>query len=208
VQGCSTPTTRRSARLVKKRQDAPCVLDFVEPKEHEASEDEMEEDDDMDDFINNGASSEDAGDSAEASLGIGWLSNGLLYEEATPLAILPAQQKSFKNSLQSNKPTFNSHRSRLILPPALIPTPVVASSGEVSRAQHCWRKKMKGASVFSWHSTTQDLACEMLAFGILTPKARPSPSQLGTRPRIQICTKERFKRTFSPRLKLPQAGRW
>ncbi|GJN38143.1 hypothetical protein PR202_gb27157 [Eleusine coracana subsp. coracana] len=52
VQGCSPPQTRRSARLVKKRQAAPQVLKFVEPKQYEGSEDDT--DDDMDDFINDG----------------------------------------------------------------------------------------------------------------------------------------------------------
>ncbi|KAK3159700.1 hypothetical protein QOZ80_1BG0049990 [Eleusine coracana subsp. coracana] len=62
AQGCSPPQTRRSARLVKKRQAAPQVLKFAEPKQYEGSEDDTEEDDDMDDFINDGDPSEDDGE--------------------------------------------------------------------------------------------------------------------------------------------------
>ncbi|KAG2594816.1 hypothetical protein PVAP13_5KG022600, partial [Panicum virgatum] len=68
--GRSAPTTRRSARLVKKQSKggraSRRVTNFVEPKDYERSEDDMEEDDDMDGFINND-SSEDASDSAEES---------------------------------------------------------------------------------------------------------------------------------------------
>ncbi|KAL6850115.1 hypothetical protein ACP4OV_020742 [Aristida adscensionis] len=67
---CSTPATRRSARLVKKQsregQAAGGVCDFVEPREFEGSED-MDEDDDMDDFIVDDDFSENANDSAEES---------------------------------------------------------------------------------------------------------------------------------------------
>ncbi|TVU22915.1 hypothetical protein EJB05_32636 [Eragrostis curvula] len=69
AKGRSTSATRRSARLVKKRQAAHKALNFVEPKEYEGSEDDMEEDDDMDDFINDADSSEDANNSAEESDG-------------------------------------------------------------------------------------------------------------------------------------------
>ncbi|KAL6627179.1 hypothetical protein ACP70R_030905 [Stipagrostis hirtigluma subsp. patula] len=71
AKGCSTPATRRSARLVKNqskgRQAARRVLNFVEPNEREGSEDDMEEDDDMDEFINDDNSSENASDSDEDS---------------------------------------------------------------------------------------------------------------------------------------------
>jgi len=70
ARGRSAPTTRRSARLVKKQSKggraSRRVTNFVEPKDYERSEDDMEEDDDMDGFINND-SSEDASDSAEES---------------------------------------------------------------------------------------------------------------------------------------------
>jgi len=43
------------------------VLNFVEPKEYEGSEDDVEEDDDMEEFINDEDSSENTSDSAEES---------------------------------------------------------------------------------------------------------------------------------------------
>jgi hypothetical protein len=71
VKGCSTPPTRRSARLVKNQSKGGRatrrVLNFVEPKECEGSEDDIEEDDDMEDFINDEDSSENAFESAEES---------------------------------------------------------------------------------------------------------------------------------------------
>ncbi|KAL6850116.1 hypothetical protein ACP4OV_020743 [Aristida adscensionis] len=72
TKGCSTPTTRRSARLAKNQskggQAARRALNFVEPQEYEGVEDDMEEeDDDMDDFIKDDDSSESASDSAEES---------------------------------------------------------------------------------------------------------------------------------------------
>ncbi|KAL6627180.1 hypothetical protein ACP70R_030906 [Stipagrostis hirtigluma subsp. patula] len=70
AKGCSAHATRRSARLVKNQsrggQAKRQVLNFVEPREYEGSEDDMEEDDDMDEFINDD-SSETASDSAEES---------------------------------------------------------------------------------------------------------------------------------------------
>ncbi|CAO2194230.1 unnamed protein product [Urochloa humidicola] len=66
---CSTPTTRRSARLVKNQSkggQASCQVNkFVEPDEHEGSEDDMEEDSDMEGFIKHEDSSESDTDSAE-----------------------------------------------------------------------------------------------------------------------------------------------
>ena len=71
AKGCSTPPTRRSARLVKNQSKggraARRVLNFVEPKEYEGSEDDVEEDDDMEEFINDEDSSENTSDSAEES---------------------------------------------------------------------------------------------------------------------------------------------
>ncbi|RLM93371.1 chromodomain-helicase-DNA-binding protein 1-like [Panicum miliaceum] len=71
AKGCSTPPTRRSARLVKNQSKrgraARRVLNFVEPKEYERSEDDMEEDDGMEEFINDEDSSENTSDSAEES---------------------------------------------------------------------------------------------------------------------------------------------
>ncbi|WVZ72827.1 hypothetical protein U9M48_021229 [Paspalum notatum var. saurae] len=68
AKGCSAPTTRRSARLVKSQpKGGPAACRFVEPKEYEGSEDDMEEDDDMDEFINDEESSENTSDSAEES---------------------------------------------------------------------------------------------------------------------------------------------
>ncbi|CAO2194228.1 unnamed protein product [Urochloa humidicola] len=77
AKGCSTPPTRRSARLVKNQSKggraARRVLNFVEPKESGGSEDDMEEDDDTENFINDEDSSENASESAS-----------LLSEESSP----------------------------------------------------------------------------------------------------------------------------
>lgn len=71
AKGCSTPATRRSARLVKSQSKrvraARRALNFAEPKDYEGSEDDLEEDDDMDEFINDEDCSENAADSAEES---------------------------------------------------------------------------------------------------------------------------------------------
>ncbi|GJN06474.1 hypothetical protein PR202_ga24203 [Eleusine coracana subsp. coracana] len=68
---CSTPPTRRSARLVKNQskrgQAARRALSFVEPKEYERSDDDTEVDDGMDDFIDDEDSSEHASGSADES---------------------------------------------------------------------------------------------------------------------------------------------
>lgn len=69
TKGCSTPTTRRSALLVKSQSNrvraARRALNFVEPKDYEESEDDSDEDDDMDEFIIDADCSENAADSAE-----------------------------------------------------------------------------------------------------------------------------------------------
>ncbi|GJN38144.1 hypothetical protein PR202_gb27158 [Eleusine coracana subsp. coracana] len=69
ANGCSTPPTRRSARLVKNQskrgQAARRALSFVEPKEYERSADDTDEDDEMDDFLNDEDSSEHASGSAD-----------------------------------------------------------------------------------------------------------------------------------------------
>ncbi|KAF8733579.1 hypothetical protein HU200_014884 [Digitaria exilis] len=73
TKGCSTPATRRSARLAKNqstkvdRRTARRALNFVEPKESERSEDDMEDDEDMEEFINDDDSSENDTESAEES---------------------------------------------------------------------------------------------------------------------------------------------
>ncbi|CAO2181420.1 unnamed protein product [Urochloa humidicola] len=89
AKGCSTPPTRRSARLVKNRskggQSVCRVLNFVEPKESEGSEDDTEEDDDMEDFINDEDSSENASDSAEEPCDEPGVSGtSVLNEESSP----------------------------------------------------------------------------------------------------------------------------
>uniref|UniRef100_J3KXR7 Uncharacterized protein n=2 Tax=Oryza brachyantha TaxID=4533 RepID=J3KXR7_ORYBR len=57
TEGCSTPTTRRSARLAKGRskrpQSARRALNFVEPKDCQESECDSDEDDDINEFIIN-----------------------------------------------------------------------------------------------------------------------------------------------------------
>ncbi|KAG8045718.1 hypothetical protein GUJ93_ZPchr0008g13133 [Zizania palustris] len=69
TKGCSTPATRRSARLAKSHskrvQSARRVLNFVESKDCEESEHDSEEDDDMDEFINDEGCSENSANSAE-----------------------------------------------------------------------------------------------------------------------------------------------
>ncbi|KAF0917042.1 hypothetical protein E2562_016342 [Oryza meyeriana var. granulata] len=70
TKGCSTPATRRSARLAKSQskraQSARRVLNFVEPKDCEESEYDSEEDDDMDKFIiNDSDCSENSANSTE-----------------------------------------------------------------------------------------------------------------------------------------------
>ncbi|TKW12129.1 hypothetical protein SEVIR_5G016800v4 [Setaria viridis] len=90
AKGCSTPPTRRSARLVKNQSKggraARRVLNFVEPKEYEGSEDDMEEDDDMEDFIiNDEDSSENASESVEESCDEPEVSGtSVLNEESSP----------------------------------------------------------------------------------------------------------------------------
>ncbi|KAL5221600.1 hypothetical protein ABZP36_026313 [Zizania latifolia] len=69
TKGCSTPATRRSARLAKSHskrvQSARRVLNFVESKDCEESEHDSEEDDDMDEFINDEGCSENSANSVE-----------------------------------------------------------------------------------------------------------------------------------------------
>ncbi|CAL4978644.1 unnamed protein product [Urochloa decumbens] len=91
AKGCSTPPTRRSARLVKNQSkggraaSARRVLNFVEPKECEGSDDDSEEDDDMEDFINDEDSSENTSESAEESCDEpGMSGTSVLNEESSP----------------------------------------------------------------------------------------------------------------------------
>ncbi|KAF8643631.1 hypothetical protein HU200_066687 [Digitaria exilis] len=71
ARGCSAPTTRRSARLLRNQLKGELasrqVNNFVEPKEYEDSEDDMDVDADMDGFINDDDSSENASDQSDAS---------------------------------------------------------------------------------------------------------------------------------------------
>ncbi|CAO2205127.1 unnamed protein product [Urochloa humidicola] len=89
AKGCSTPPTRRSARLVKNQsragRAARRVLSFVEPKECQGSEDDTEEDDDMEDFINDEDSSQNASESAKESCDEPGVSGtSVLNEESSP----------------------------------------------------------------------------------------------------------------------------
>ncbi|CAL4952430.1 unnamed protein product [Urochloa decumbens] len=91
AKGCSTPPTRRSVRLVKNQSkggraaSARRVLNFVEPKECEGSDDDSEEDDDMEDFINDEDSSENTSESAEESCDEPGVSGtSVLNEESSP----------------------------------------------------------------------------------------------------------------------------
>jgi uncharacterized small protein (DUF1192 family) len=85
ARGRSTPTTRRSARLVRNQskggRPSRLVNTFVESKEYEESEDDMEEDDDMSEFIND-SSSESADGSPEESHGVSGTS--VPNEESSP----------------------------------------------------------------------------------------------------------------------------
>uniref|UniRef100_A0ACD5VLH7 Uncharacterized protein n=1 Tax=Avena sativa TaxID=4498 RepID=A0ACD5VLH7_AVESA len=69
MEGCSTPATRRSARLVERRskriRPARRTLEFVEPKDHEESEGDSEEDDNMDEFIDDADCTENSAVAAE-----------------------------------------------------------------------------------------------------------------------------------------------
>ncbi|XP_047058350.1 protein bfr2-like [Lolium rigidum] len=72
MKRCSTPpTTGRSARFVKSQskrsRTARRVLELLEPKDHEQSEDDSEEDDSMDEFIDDSDCSENSSDSDEES---------------------------------------------------------------------------------------------------------------------------------------------
>ncbi|RCV23581.1 hypothetical protein SETIT_5G018100v2 [Setaria italica] len=85
AKGCSTRTTRRSARLVRNQskgeRGSRRVNNFVEPKDYEGSEDDMEEDNDTDGFIND-SSSESASGSDEESHDVSGTS--VLNEESSP----------------------------------------------------------------------------------------------------------------------------
>ncbi|KAM0929075.1 hypothetical protein ACQ4PT_001852 [Festuca glaucescens] len=71
MEGYSTPATGRLTRLVKsqskRRRPARRVLELVEPKDHEQSEDGSEEEDSMDEFIDDSDCSENSSDSAGES---------------------------------------------------------------------------------------------------------------------------------------------
>jgi hypothetical protein len=72
MEGCSTPATRRLARLAKgqskRMRPTRRELEFFEPKNHEESEDDSEEDDNMENFIvDDSDCSENSADSVEES---------------------------------------------------------------------------------------------------------------------------------------------
>uniref|UniRef100_A0ACD5VG02 Uncharacterized protein n=1 Tax=Avena sativa TaxID=4498 RepID=A0ACD5VG02_AVESA len=86
MEGCSTPVTRHSARLVESRskriQPARRTLEFVEPKDHEESEDDSEEDDSMDEFIDDADCTENSSVAAEEySAGLEEADNEENYED-------------------------------------------------------------------------------------------------------------------------------
>ncbi|XP_044975422.1 uncharacterized protein LOC123443190 isoform X2 [Hordeum vulgare subsp. vulgare] len=72
MEGCSTPATRRSTRSTKgqskRMRPTRRELEFLEPKTHEKSEDDSEEDDSMEKFIvDDSDCSENSADSVEES---------------------------------------------------------------------------------------------------------------------------------------------